>query len=51
MQFSKIISAGQTGVHRAALDFITELGLFCGGWCPKGLRLQFPKNGFIERIQ
>jgi DNA-binding XRE family transcriptional regulator len=32
----KIISGGQTGVDRAALDVALELGMECGGWCPKG---------------
>jgi hypothetical protein len=32
----KIISGGQTGVDRAALDAAMELGLPCGGWCPLG---------------
>lgn len=32
----KIISGGQTGVDRAALDVAIELGLKVGGWCPKG---------------
>lgn len=32
----KIISGGQTGVDRAALDFALEHGIPCGGWCPKG---------------
>jgi predicted Rossmann fold nucleotide-binding protein DprA/Smf involved in DNA uptake len=32
----KIISGGQTGVDRAALDVALELGLGCGGHCPKG---------------
>ncbi len=32
----KIISGGQTGVDRAALDVAIELGIACGGWCPKG---------------
>jgi hypothetical protein len=32
----KIISGGQTGVDRAALDVALELGLTCGGWAPKG---------------
>ena len=35
---SKIISGGQTGVDRAALDVAMELGIPCGGWCPKGRR-------------
>ncbi len=34
----KIVSGGQTGVDRAALDVALELGLPCGGWCPKGRR-------------
>ncbi|HEY6976546.1 MAG TPA: putative molybdenum carrier protein [Chitinophagaceae bacterium] len=32
----KIISGGQTGVDRAALDAALELGIECGGFCPKG---------------
>jgi putative molybdenum carrier protein len=36
----KIISGGQTGVDRAALDVAMELGLACGGWCPKGRRAE-----------
>jgi hypothetical protein len=32
----KIISGGQTGVDRAALDFALENQIPCGGWCPKG---------------
>jgi hypothetical protein len=32
----KIISGGQTGVDRAALDVALELGLACGGYCPQG---------------
>ncbi len=32
----KIVSGGQTGVDRAALDFALELGTPCGGWCPRG---------------
>ena len=30
-----IISGGQTGVDRAALDFAINSGIPCGGWCPK----------------
>lgn len=36
----KIISGGQTGVDRAALDVAFEFGLACGGWCPKGRRAE-----------
>ena len=32
----KIISGGQTGVDRAALDVALENGIECGGWCPAG---------------
>src|SRR4051794_25770654 len=31
-----IISGGQTGAGRAALDFAVEQGIKHGGWCPKG---------------
>jgi hypothetical protein len=31
----KIISGGQTGADRAALDFAIEHGIPHGGWCPK----------------
>jgi hypothetical protein len=32
----KIISGGQTGVDRAALDAAIARGMEWGGWCPKG---------------
>ena len=32
----QIISGGQTGVDRAALDVAIELGIQYGGFCPKG---------------
>jgi protocatechuate 3,4-dioxygenase beta subunit len=32
----KIVSGGQTGVDRAALDVAIESGIAYGGWCPKG---------------
>lgn len=32
----KIISGGQTGVDRAALDVALEMNVEHGGWCPKG---------------
>jgi hypothetical protein len=31
-----IISGGQSGVDRAALDVAIERGIAYGGWCPKG---------------
>src|SRR3954469_2807331 len=33
-----IISGGQTGVDRAALNVALELRLPCGGYCPRGRR-------------
>src|SRR5712691_1641896 len=35
-----VVSGGQTGVDRAALDAALELGLPCGGWCPRGRRAE-----------
>ncbi|MBF0288860.1 MAG: putative molybdenum carrier protein [SAR324 cluster bacterium] len=32
----KIVSGGQTGVDRAALNVALELNIPCGGWCPRG---------------
>lgn len=31
-----IISGGQTGADRAALDFAIKHGIPHGGWCPQG---------------
>jgi hypothetical protein len=57
----KIISGGQTGVDRAALDVALNHGIDCGGWCPAGRLDEFgeipdryPLNemeggGFTER--
>lgn len=36
LPLAKIISGGQTGVDRGALDAAMELGLWHGGFCPKG---------------
>ena len=36
----RIVSGGQTGVDRAALDVALERGVACGGWCPRGRRAE-----------
>jgi hypothetical protein len=36
MSLKKIISGGQTGVDRGALDAAIALGMEQGGWCPQG---------------
>ena len=41
----QIVSGGQTGVDRGALDAALECGVPCGGWCPKGRRAE---DGFIS---
>ena len=57
----KIISGGQTGVDRAALDVALTHGIECGGWCPAERLDEFGKipdrypvqemqgGGFTER--
>ncbi len=42
----KIISGGQTGVDRAALDAAIAAGFPIGGWCPKGRKAE---DGVIDR--
>jgi hypothetical protein len=37
---TKIISGGQTGADRAALDAAIEYGVPHGGWIPKGRRTE-----------
>ena len=36
----KVVSGGQTGVDRAALDAAIRAGLPHGGWCPRGRRAE-----------
>ena len=40
MPLRKIVSGGQTGVDRAALDIAIELGIPHGGFCPLGRRAE-----------
>lgn len=42
---SKIISGGQSGVDRAALDWALQHRISCGGWCPRGRRAE---DGMID---
>ncbi|OIO75001.1 MAG: hypothetical protein AUJ57_00880 [Zetaproteobacteria bacterium CG1_02_53_45] len=36
LSLNKVVSGGQTGVDRAALDAAMAVNLPVGGWCPKG---------------
>jgi hypothetical protein len=36
----RIVSGGQTGADRAALDAALDAGTPCGGWCPQGRRAE-----------
>lgn len=38
--FQRIVSGGQTGADRAALDWAIAHGIDHGGWCPKGRRAE-----------
>lgn len=40
MHLQKIVSGGQTGVDRAALDAAQAYGVSAGGWCPQGRRAE-----------
>ncbi len=35
-----IVSGGQTGADRSALDWALAHGVACGGWCPHGRRAE-----------
>ncbi len=43
----KIVSGGQTGVDRAALDFAIQHGFVHGGWCPRG---RLAEDGVVPLI-
>lgn len=36
----RVLSGGQTGADRAALDAALAAGVPCGGWCPRGRRAE-----------
>jgi len=42
-----IVSGGQTGADRAALDFAIQHGIPHGGWCPRG---RLAEDGPLEEI-
>ncbi|MDA1016442.1 MAG: putative molybdenum carrier protein [Planctomycetota bacterium] len=45
IDIQKIVSGGQTGVDRAALDVALDLNIPCGGWCPRG---RLAEDGWID---
>jgi hypothetical protein len=59
----KIVSGGQTGVDRGALDAALAVGFACGGWCPgdraaedgvipeKYRLMPLPNGGYRERTR
>jgi len=49
--FLKIVSGGQTGVDRAALDFALAEGIDYGGWCPRGRRAEDGKIATTYNLQ
>ena len=63
MAIHKIISGGQTGADRAALDWAIARGIEHGGWCPAGRRaedgaipgtyrlLETESCGFLQRTR
>jgi hypothetical protein len=62
-RIQKIVSGGQTGADRAALDFAIEHGVPHGGWCPKGRKAEdghidaryrlteTPSAGYVQRTE
>ncbi len=58
-----VVSGGQTGADRAALDWALTHGVECGGWCPKGRKAEdrpidlkyplkeTPSESYIQRTE
>jgi hypothetical protein len=44
----KIVTGGQTGVDRSALDVAIQLNYEYGGWCPRGRKAE---DGIIDPIK
>ena len=63
MNALRVVSGGQTGVDRAALDAALAAGVPCGGWCPEGRiaedgpiterypLTELPGGGYVERTR
>lgn len=59
----RIVSGGQTGADRAALDFAIAHGIPYGGWCPKGRKaedgviaagyalIETPRSDYLQRTE
>ena len=62
-QIPKIVSGGQTGADRAALDWALARGIECGGWCPEGRKaedgripskyplVETPSDNYVQRTE
>ncbi len=59
----RMVSGGQTGADRAALDWAIEQGISHGGWCPQGRQAEdgplperhhlheTPKTDYLQRTE